>query len=409
MDKFILYCLRFALSLLRQAAGPLYILPITNYTYSFMKFVISSSALSAHMQTIGRVIVQKNNLPILDCFLFSLEGKTLTLTASDNDTTLITKIELVENECDFRFAVNAKTLQDAIKEIPDQPLEFYVNQETYEITVEYQNGQYRFMGQCADEYPTAIHENEEGTSLVLESPKLLSALTRALISAGMDQLRPVMNSVYFDIRDGSLSVVASDGCKLSLTNIKSAQSSRDGGFIFPQKPATLLRTILAKENEEMATINFNKLSCDVHVGHYTLLCRLVEGNYPPYRSVIPQDNPHHITVNRAALISATRRVKVFATSNYLLRLHIEDNHLTISTQDVDFSMSAQENLLCEYYGNPMTIGFKGDFFLDLLNNIEGEEIIIKLADPSRAGILVPAMQKEGEEMLMLLMPLMVNE
>lgn len=362
------------------------------------------------MQTIGRVIVQKNNIPILDSFLFSLTGKTLTLTASDNETSLTTTLELVENECDIRFAVNAKTLQDAIKEIPEQPLEFFVNQETYEITVEYQNGHYRFMGQSAEDYPTAVREDEGVTNLVVESGKLLSAVTRALVSAANDQLRPVMNSTYFDMKEGELSIVASDGCKLSLTKLKGAHASQDGWFILPQKPGSLLRSILAKVSGEEVSINFGRRNCEIKAGSYTLLCRLVEGHYPNYRSVIPQDNPNKVTVNRAALVSAVRRVMVFSSATSLLvRLQLEGSRMTISTQDIDFSMSAQEDLLCEYYGNPITIGFKGSMLMDLLNNIEGEEIIFRLADPSRAGIIVPAEQKEGEEVLMLLMPLMVND
>ncbi len=374
-----------------------------------MKFVISSTALSSRLQSIGRVIVAKNNLPILDCFLFSIEGNKLTLTASDNETTLTTWAELAESDANIRFAVNAKTIQDAMKEIPEQPLEFYVNENSLEITVVYQNGKYQFMGQTADEYPVPPHMEGDPLTLTLKTETLLSSINRALFATADDTLRPVMNGIYFDIKEGELAVVASDGHKLACGKIYNTGANITGAFILPKKPAALAKNALAKEQGDV-TIRFNERNAIVETEHFLMNCRLIEGRYPNYNSVIPQDNPNCVTVNRLALLSALRRVLIFSNANSaLIKLHLDGSRITISSQDIDFSMSAEESLLCDYTGIPMNIGFKGTFLTELLNNIEGEEIIIKLSDAGRAGVIVPAQQQEGENVLMLLMPMMLNE
>lgn len=374
-----------------------------------MKFTISSSVLSARLQATGRVIASKNNLPILDCFLFDIKGNKLTLTASDNETTLTTWVDLVECDADIRFAVNAKTIQDAMKEIPEQPLECYVNDQSLEITIEYQNGKYNFMGQPADEYPVLPEAEENMTTLTLDVALLQSGLGRALFATADDTLRPVMNGVYFDVASDSLTIVASDGHKLACGRTTNIQTSQAGNFILPKKPATLLKNILTKENGE-ASIRFGQRNAIVSTETYVLNCRLIEGHYPNYNSVIPGNNPNCITINRAALLSALRRVLIFSSAySALIKLRMEPGRMVISSQDVDFSMSAEESLLCEYTGIPMSIGFKGTYLMELLNNLESEEVIIKLADASRAGVIVPAIQPEGEVVQMLLMPMVLNE
>ncbi|MBR2863006.1 MAG: DNA polymerase III subunit beta [Bacteroidaceae bacterium] len=374
-----------------------------------MKFVISSSTLSSRLQIVGRVIAPKNNLPILDSFLFDIRDNKLTLTASDNETTLTTVVDLVESDADIRFAVNAKTVQDAIKEIPEQPLDFFVNPNTMEITVEYQNGKYNFMGQAADEYPLPPAMEDDNVSLCLTSSVLLNSINRALFATADDALRPVMNGIYFDASDENLAVVASDGHKLACGRVYGAKASRPGTFILPKKPAGLLRNILAKEQGE-AVIRFTDRNAVVSTENYVVSCRLIEGRYPNYNSVIPQNNPNCVTVNRGALLSALRRVLIFSSAtSALIKIQLAASKMTISSQDIDFSMSAEESLLCDYSGMPMSIGFKGTFLTELLNNLEGEEVVMQLSDASRAGVMVPAQQQEGEHVLMLLMPMMLND
>jgi len=374
-----------------------------------MKFVISSSSLSARLQTVGRVIIAKNTLPILDCFLFDIKDNRLTITASDNETTVVTWLDLVEADANIRFAVNAKTIQDAIKEIPEQPLDIFVNESSLEITVEYQNGQYNFMGQPADDYPTPPEMTDETCSLTIPAPHLLGGLSRALFAAADDTIRPVMNGAFFDIHDSDVTIVASDGHKLALSTITGTTASAKSSFIMPKKPANLLKSILPKETDD-AVIKTNSRNAVVTVSNYTIICRLIEGRYPNYNSVIPKNNPNKATINRPALLAALRRVLIFSNANSaLIKMRIEGGRLVISSQDIDFSMSAEESLLCDYAGTPITIGFKGTFLVELLSNIEGEEVEIKLADASRAGVITPATQVENESVLMLLMPMMLSD
>lgn len=374
-----------------------------------MKFVISSSVLSSRLLTIGRVIVQKNTIPILDCFCFDIQGTTLTITASDNDTTLTAKAELNECDSDVRFAVNAKTLQDAIKEIPDQPLECYLNTESYELTVEYQNGQYKLMGQSAEEYPTPAISDETRLEFDLECQKLVPSITRCMIAAANDTLRPQLNTICFDIHSQEVSLVSSNGNQLALTKLAMPELNAEGSYLLGTRPASLLKGMLAKA-EGNVHFSIGQRTAIVHTEEYSLTSRLVEGRFPNYRSVIPQDNPNIVTVNRLALVSALRRVLVFANAQaVLVKFRLGPNTMNISSQDIDFGKSAEENMLCDYMGTPMRIAFKGSVLLDLINNIEGDDITLKLSDPSRAGLIVPAKQKEGEEVLMLIMPSVFND
>lgn len=374
-----------------------------------MKFVISSSVLSSRLMTIGRVIVQKNTIPILDCFCFDIQGTTLTITASDNDTTLTAKAELNECDSDVRFAVNAKTLQDAIKEIPDQPLECYLNTESYELTVEYQNGQYKLMGQSAEEYPTPAISDETRLEFDLECQKLVPSITRCMIAAANDTLRPQLNTICFDIHNQEVSLVSSNGNQLALTKLAMPELNAEGSYLLGTRPASLLKGMLAKA-EGNVHFSIGQRTVIVHTEEYSLTSRLVEGRFPNYRSVIPQDNPNIVTVNRLALVSALRRVLVFANAQaVLVKFRLGPNTMNISSQDIDFGKSAEENMLCDYMGTPMRIAFKGSVLLDLINNIEGDDITLKLSDPSRAGLIVPAKQKEGEEVLMLIMPSVFND
>lgn len=374
-----------------------------------MKFVISSSVLSSRLMTIGRVIVQKNTIPILDCFCFNIQGTTLTITASDNDTTLTAKAELNECDSDVRFAVNAKTLQDAIKEIPDQPLECYLNTESYELTVEYQNGQYKLMGQSAEEYPTPTISDETRLEFDLECQKLVPSITRCMIAAANDTLRPQLNTICFDIHSQEVSLVSSNGNQLALTKLAMPELNAEGSYLLGTRPASLLKGMLAKA-EGNVHFSLGQRTAIVHTEEYSLTSRLVEGRFPNYRSVIPQDNPNIVTVNRLALVSALRRVLVFANAQaVLVKFRLGPNTMNISSQDIDFGKSAEENMLCDYMGTPMRIAFKGSVLLDLINNIEGDDITLKLSDPSRAGLIVPTKQKEGEEVLMLIMPSVFND
>ena len=374
-----------------------------------MKFIVSSAALYSHLQAISRVINSKSTLPILDCFLFNIEGNKLSITASDNETTLDTMLEIVESDGDFQFAIPSKTLLDAIKELPEQPITFDVNTQSMEVAIQYMNGKYAMMAQSADEYPMAALMGENSVSFTIEADTLLGGINRTLFATADDELRPVMNGIYFDIFNDNVTLVASDGHKLVRYRLYSVTSDEKAAFILPKKPAALLKNLLAKEAGEIK-ITFDDRNATFEMPTHRMICRLIEGRYPNYNSVIPQNNPFKVTIDRAAMLSALRRVSVFSSqSSSLIKLRMGNNELLISAQDVDFSTSAEEKLTCSYEGNPMSIGFKATFLMDILANINGQDVVIEVSDPSRAGVLVPAEQTEAEELLMLLMPMMLND
>lgn len=374
-----------------------------------MKFIVSSTALCSHLQAISRVINSKNTLPILDSFLFDLKENTLALTASDNETTMATSLEIVESEGDCRFAIVSKTILDALKEIPEQPLTFDFNPETMEIVVQYMNGRYSVVAQNADEYPLPVELSEAAVHVEMQANTLLGGINRAIFATGDDELRPVMNGLYFDINTDAITMVASDGHKLVRNKNFASKGTEKAAFILPKKPATLLKSLLGKE-QGTVNIDFDDRNATFSMPGYHMVCRLIEGRYPNYNSVIPQNNPNKATVDRAILLSALKRVSVFSSqASSLIKLRFQDNQLIISAQDIDFSTSAEENISCNYDGAPMSIGFKATFLIDMLNNLPGQDIIIELSDPSRAGVIVPAEQEEDEDLLMLLMPMMLND
>ena len=373
-----------------------------------MKFIVSSTGLFSRLQAISRVINSKNSLPILDCFLLELTDGTLSITASDSETTLSTSIETNDYDADGRFAVNSKTILDALKEIPEQPLAFEVN-ENMEIVVKYQNGKYSLMGQNADEYPQSANLGSNAVHVGLGVEVLMNGINRSLFATADDELRPVMNGIYFDITTEDITFVASDGHKLVRNKSYKARGNEKAAFILPKKPATLLKNLLPKETGDVQ-IDFDDRNAVFTLENYSMTCRLIEGRYPNYNSVIPQNNPHRATIDRAAFVSALKRVSVFSSAaSSLIKLRLDMNTIQISGQDIDFSTSAEETLMCQYEGNQMSIGFKSTFLIDILNNISSQEVLMELADPSRAGVMVPVEQNEEEDLLMLLMPMMLND
>ena len=374
-----------------------------------MNFTVSSSILSSRLQTISRVINSKNTIPVLDCILFELEGNKLTLTASDPENTLNTSIEVVDCSEDFSFAISAKILIDSLKEISEQPLRFEVKKDTLETTIYYQNGKYSLVGQNADEYPGAAVLGEGAVAISVPTKVLSSGISCSLFATADDEVRPVMCGVYFDFTPESITLVASDGHKLVRCRDYSVTGADKSAFILPKKPATLLKNLLGKDEQDEVSVEFDGRFAIFDMGDYRLVCRLFDGRYPNYNSVIPQNNPHKLTVDRVALISTLRRVAIFSSQVSLIKLHIEDNKVVISAQDTDFSTSAEESIACSYEGASMNIGFRASFLIDILNNTPGQDVVIELADPSRAGVIVPAEQVGKQELLMLLMPMMLTD
>lgn len=374
-----------------------------------MRFDVSSTALLSRLQSISKVIASKNSLPILDSFLFNLEGNKLTITASDAETRLVTSVEVMNGQGTGLFAVSAKILLEPLKELPEQPLTFDINDENLEIFIHFQNGKYNFIGQKGDTYPQQKPLSENAIAISMDAQMLLNGISRTLFATADDELRPVMNGVYFDIHTDDLTFVASDGHKLVRLRNMSVKSPERASFILPKKPANLLRGVLAKESE-MVSVKFDDNNAYVNCPNFEMVCRLIEGRYPNYNSVIPQENPFRVTIDRISFLNALKRVSVFSNpASSLVKLQMKENQMVVSAQDIDFSTSAEEKIVCQFDGTDLNIGFKATYLIEILGNINCGEVVLELADPSRAGLIVPVENEENEDLLMLLMPMMLND
>lgn len=374
-----------------------------------MRLTISSTTLASRLTALSKVFNSKNSLPILDCYLFEVNDNLLTITASDSENVMTTQIQLDESDGNGTFAVNNRNILDAVKELPEQPLTLDVDMSTYAIKVIYMNGMYNFTAQSGDEFPRMQPLNDSAAAITIESKTLANDIAHSIFATANEELRPVMNGIYFDLKEDSLAIVASDGHKLVRTLNKNIKSEKPMSFILPKKPATLLKNVLQKTEDDVI-IRFDDRNANILFPEGTLACRLIEGRYPNYNSVIPQDNPNLLTVDRMVLASVVRRVLPFASdSSQQIRLHIETGKAVISSEDIDFYTSAKEEIVCDYNGMPMDIGFKGTSLMEILTNLDGEEVELKLADPSRPCLIIPTNQPENEDVLMLIMPMLLND
>ena len=374
-----------------------------------MRFTVSSTALSNKLVALSKVINSKNALPILGDFVFNISGQTLQLTASDSENTMQTTVELTEADGDGRFAMNSHDLLEAVKGFSEQPITFDVDQTTNIAKISYQNGLFSLPVESAVEYPVQQQVSDGASTIVIANMLLLDNINRSIFATAQDELRPVMNGIYFDLTPDCLAIVASDGHKLVRNKIFTIKSDQPSAFILPKKPATLLKNLLGKDGGDVV-IRFDERNAEINYGDGTIQCRLIEGRYPNYNSVIPQNNPNELRIDRNGLMAALRRVQPFANdSSNLIRFHVEGTTLQLDAEDYDFSKTATERMTCEYNGQPMSIGFKGSSFIEILNNFTCPEVVIQLADPSRAGLVLPSEQPENQDVLMLMMPMLIND
>ena len=375
-----------------------------------MKFVVSSTELLSHLNAISKVISSKNTLPILDNYLFQLEDNRLTVTASDLESTLITSLTLDNTEGQGDIAVPAKLLNDTLKEFPEQPLTFKIDADTYGIDIYSENGKFSIVGQNGDDFPQLpVLREELASTIQMNHDVLQSGISRTLFATADDELRPVMNGILVELGQNDLTFVASDAHKLVRYRRGDAKAEVESSFILPKKPAALLKNLLSREEFDVK-LQFDEKNAFFTLSNYKVICRLVEGNYPSYNSVIPTNNPNKLLVDRLEFYNTIKRVSVFANqASNLIKFHIDDNQLVVSAQDVDFSISAVERLKCQYEGDEIEIGFKSTFLLEILQNLSSSEVRVELSDPTRAGLLLPAEKSfDEEDVLMLLMPMMIN-
>ena len=373
-----------------------------------MKFTVSSSALLSLLATTGKVISNKNTLPILDSFLMELNGNELKVTTSDLETTLIGSITVDSVESEGTIAAPGKLMLDSLKEFPELPLTIDVNDKSWEIKINWKSGSLSIPGASAVSYPAVPTLSAEKKELELDVDVLVNGINKTIFATADDDFRPVMNGIFINFSPTALTFVGTDAHKL-VKYESERETDINGSFILPKKPANLLKSVLLKE-EDAIKVAFDSKNALFTLKNHTLVCRLIEGNYPNYNAVIPANNPNKVLVDRIELVNGIKRVAVCSnpTTN-LIRMDIEENRINLTAQDIDFSVSANETISCSYDGQPITIGFKSTFLVEILSNIETPTVVIELADSTRAGVFKPVYdEKQSNTSLMLLMPMMIN-
>lgn len=374
-----------------------------------MRFTISSSALYNRLSAASKVLSAKNSMPILGCFLFNVRDGKLTITASDGDKYFITSLPTIEQDGNEIFCIPAKTIMDSMKELAEQPLQLEYNPDTHSLNGRHQTGTFDVMTQDATPYPMQQEINPEAIRLVLPADVVMNGITRCIFATANDEVRMVMTGIYFDIKQDCIIFAGTDGRKLVRNINREVQPGMDGGFILPKKVASILKAVINKTEGDIV-INFDHEKAVIQTDDFELYFRLIEGNYPNYNAVIPVNNPFHATVDRLSLISALKRVGVFCNqSSGLMKLHLENNLMQISGQDIDYNTSAEENLMCDYNNSPISIGFSCQFLEEIANILSGETITVQLADPSRPGLITPGEPDPNDEVVMLLMPMMLSD
>lgn len=372
-----------------------------------MRFIVTSTGLLKNLQQISGVISANTVLSVLEDFLFELKGNTLTLTATDLETMMRVQMDVNDAQGEGRICIPSKILSDYLKNLPEQPITFNVNEQDLSIEMSSDVGKYKIGGEKADDFPKEPAPGDT-TSFTMPSIALIESINNTLFAVSNDNLRPAMTGVYFEMGTDGITFVSTDAHRLVQFKRTDVSCPSQDGFIVPKKPLQQLRATLSPDETQLQ-ISYNSSHLFIQNERMSMSCRLIDAKFPPFRSVIPTDNPYKLTINRTDFISALRRVSIFAnkTTNQVV-IDINGNALQLSAQDIDFSYEGKETLSCQYNGEDMKIAFNAKLMIELINNIDDKEIMLELSTPTRAGIFRPMEKVENEDLLMLLMPLLVG-
>jgi len=371
-----------------------------------MKFIVSSAALLKQLSGINGVITTNPVVPILENFLFEISEGKLTVTASDLQTSMITEME-VESKENGNIAVPARILLDTLKNLPEQPVTFSIDEETYSIEISSDNGRYKLAGENATDFPK-VPDVSNDFSVEMSTEVLSSAINNTIFATSSDELRPAMTGVYLNLTDTNTTFVATDGHRLVRYRRVDVASDNGNTIIIPRKALNLLKSTLPSENTSVS-VEFSVSNAFFKFGNVRMICRLIDERYPDYDNVIPSDNNNVMTINRMEFLSSLRRIAIYANkTTHQVRLKIAGSELQISAEDLDFANEANERLGCEHDGGDIEIGFNAKFLIEMLGNLESDQVEMHLSEPNRAGLLIPKDKNDSEDILMLVMPVMLN-
>ena len=371
-----------------------------------MKFIVNSSYLLKQLNAINGVITTNPVVPILENFLFEIAGGTLTITASDLQTSMMTELE-VEAKEDGSIAIPAKILLETLRNLPEQPVNFTIEESSYSIEISSDNGRYKLSGENATDFPR-VPTVSDGYSVNISSDVLGTAISNTIYATSNDELRPSMTGVFLKLDETNATFVATDSHRLIRYRRVDIVSDMSHSMIIPRKALTLLKATLPSEVTNVA-MEFNTSNAFFDFNRIKMICRLIDERYPDYENVIPADNENNVTIGKAELLSSLKRIAIYANkTTHQVRLKITGSELMISSEDLDFSNEANERLVCEHDGDDIEIGFNAKFLIEMLGNISSDQLTFKLSAPNRAGLIEPSNKNENEDILMLVMPVMLN-
>ncbi len=371
-----------------------------------MKFIVSSSALLKQLSGINGVVTTNPVVPILENFLFEISDSKLTVTASDLQTSMITELP-VEAKESGSIAIPARILLDTLKNLPDQPVTFTIDEESYSVELSSDNGRYKLAGENATDFPK-VPAVSDGYKVDIPSSVLNRAISTSIFAASNDELRPAMTGIYMVLNDSSTTFVATDGHRLVRFRRVDIAADMDNQIIIPKKALNLLRASLPGDNT-VVSLEFTPSNAFFSFENVKMICRLIDERFPDYENVIPSDNPNTLKLNKDEFLNSLKRISIYANkTTHQVRLKITGSELQISAEDLDFSNEANERLACEYNGEDMEIGFNAKFLIEMLGNIDTPGVKVELSEPNKAGLLLPDGGDENEDVLMLVMPVMLN-
>lgn len=372
-----------------------------------MKFIVNSSYLLKQLSHINGVITTNPVVPILENFLFEVEKSNLTVTASDLQTSMITEIT-VESKEKGSIAVPARILLDTLKNLPDQPVTFSIDESTYSIEISSDNGRYKLSGENATDFPK-VPSVANDFSAQVSSEVLARAVNNTIFATSNDELRPAMTGVYVNLGEKNTTFVATDGHRLVRYRRTDVKSDNGNAIIIPRKALNLLKATLPVENTDVS-IDFNMSNAFFKFGNIRMICRLIDERFPDYENVIPSASTIKMTINRGDFLGSLKRISIYANkTTHQVRLKITGSELQVSAEDLDFSNEANERLSCEHEGEDIEIGFNAKFLVEMLSNLDTDQIRLNMSAPNKAGVIVPAEKEKNEDILMLVMPVMLNQ
>ena len=374
-----------------------------------MNFIVSSSYLLKNLNSISGIITSNPVVPILENVLFEIESGNLLITASDLQTSVIVELQ-VESKEDGSVAIPAKILIDTLKNLPEQPVTFSIDDQNYNIEINSDNGKYKLAGENSADFPK-VPSVSDGFSAIINSEILNSAISNTIFSTSTDELRPAMTGVFFKLSQSSGTYVSTDGHRLVKyirTDIKGDEVDHD--MILPRKSLNLLKSIIPSDKSSEIKLEFNASNAFFTFENVKMVCRLIDERYPDYDNVIPNDNSNSVTLDKSEILGSLKRISIYAnkTTNQV-RFKISGSEILISAEDLDFSNEANERISCDHDGDDIEIGFNAKFLIEMLSNIESEKVLLKLSEPNKAGLLIAENMSEKEDIIMLVMPVMLND